>query len=424
MVKNKLDMINPTLKKTILIIDDEVYIRKSAKSFLEDYGFKVIEAEDGCEGLEKSKKNRPDLILCDLRMPRMDGLEVLEAVTQSQPETPIIIISGAGNIKDTVKALRLGAWDYIIKPIPNMDVLYHAINKAFERADFIREKHQHQINLEKANKELNISLDTLNQTRDKLVQSEKMAALGELVAGVAHEINTPIGIGVTAASFLDQRTKEFGKKYKSGDLKKSELESHLKIVEDISSTILINMERASELISSFKQIAVDQSIEKPRLFNLHNYIEGVLLSLKPKFKETGHTIELSCPVDIEINSLPGAFYQIVNNLVLNSLLHGFRGIRELKGMDKGRIDMVFTLKNNFLYFIYKDNGVGMTQDQCMKIFDPFFTTTRGQGGTGLGMSIVFNLITQTLKGSIECESSENNGIGFQIQIPLKPGLAC
>ena len=412
MIENKFNTIDATDGKTILIIDDEVYIRKSAKSFLEDYGFKVIEAEDGQEGFERCTKDKPDLILCDLRMPKMDGLEVLDAVTKNQPETPIIIVSGAGNIKDTVKALRLGAWDYIIKPIQNMDVLYHAINKAFERVNFIREKHQHQANLEKANKELNISIDTLNQTKDKLVQSEKMAALGELVAGVAHEINTPIGIGVTAASFLDAKTNEFEKIYKSGDLKKSELESHLKVLKDISSTILINMEKAGELISSFKQIAVDQSNEKPRIFNLNNYIEGVLLSLKPKFQDTDHTIETSCSDDIEIKSFPGAFYQIVNNLILNSLFHGF------KNMDKGRIDMLFNLKKNYLHFIYKDNGIGMDSDQCMKIFDPFYTTMRGQGGTGLGMSIVFNLITQTLKGSIECESSEKNGVKFEIKIPV------
>ncbi len=400
--------------KTILIIDDEVYIRESARSCLEDYGFNVIEAKDGCEGLKKFEKEHPDLILCDLRMPEMDGLEVLDAVRKSQPETPIIIVSGAGNIKDTVRALRLGAWDYIIKPIQNMDVLYHAIYKAFERVNLIKEKERYQANLEKANKELSISIETLHKTQDKLVQAEKMAALGELVAGVAHEINTPIGIGVTAASFLDKKTEELEKKYRSGNLKKSELESHLAILKDISSTILINMERAGELIKSFKQIAVDQSSEKIRTFNLSSYIEGVLLSLKPKFKDTNHTITTRCPEKIEIRSFPSAFYQIISNLILNSLIHGF------KNMDKGRIDMVFNLKDNYLNFKYKDNGAGMTQDQRMKIFDPFYTTMRGQGGTGLGMSIVFNLITQTLNGTIECKSSEGKGAEFMIRIPASP----
>jgi len=241
-----------------------------------------------------------------------------------------------------------------------------------------------------------------------------MAALGELVAGVAHEINTPVGVGVTAASFLDAKTKELKKIFQSGNIKKSELNSYLNKIEDTALSILINMERAAELISSFKQIAVDQSVEKPRLFNLKNYIDGVLLSLKPKFKDTKHTIDISCSKAIEINSFPGAFYQILNNLILNTLFHGFKNI------DKGRIDMIFDLKDNYLDFLYKDNGAGMPSDQCTKIFDPFFTTMRGKGGTGLGMSIVFNLITQTLKGNIECKSSENNGIEFKIQIPVLP----
>ncbi len=414
MIDNIFNIADITPAKTILIIDDEIYIRKSAKSFLEDFGFKIIEAENGRVGLEKFLKEKPDLILCDLRMPEMDGLEVLAKVTQTQPETPIIIVSGAGNIEDTVKALRLGAWDYIIKPIQDMDVLYYAINKAFERLSFIEEKHQYQLNLEKANQELKTSLDTLNQTRDKLVQSEKMAALGELVAGVAHEINTPVGVGVTAASLLDAKTKEIKKIFGSGNIKKSDFESYLNTIENISDSILLNMARAAELISSFKQIAVDQSIEESRVFNLKNYIEGILLSLTPKFKDTNHETDLTCPEDIEINSFPGAFYQILNNLILNSLTHGF------KNMDKGRIDMVFDRKKNYLNFLYKDNGAGMSSEQLTKIFDPFFTTMRGQGGTGLGMSIVFNLITQTLNGSIECKSAINNGIIFKIKIPVLP----
>jgi len=414
MAKDKLNITKSVNKKTILIIDDEVYIRKSVKSLLEDLDFMVIEAENGRIGLEKSKKENPALILCDLRMPEVDGLEVLASVTQTQPETPIIIVSGAGNIEDTVKALRLGAWDYIIKPIQNMDVLYHAIDKALEKAEFIKGKHQQQISLDKANKELKHSLKILKQTQDQLVQSEKMAALGELVAGVAHEINTPVGIGVTAASFLEAKTKEIKKIYQSGNIKKSELESYIQVLEEISNSILVNMERAAELISSFKQIAVDQSVEKSRKFKLKEYIDGVLLSIKPKFQNTKHSIKVTCPSNIEIKSFPGAFYQILNNLILNTLFHGF------KNMDKGKIDMVFKLKKNWLTFIYKDNGVGMPPDQCTKIFDPFFTTTRGQGGTGLGMSIVFNLVTQTLKGSIECETAQGKGIKFNIQIPVPP----
>lgn len=399
--------------KKILVIDDEVYIRDSVIGFLEDFGFDVIEAENGRAGLEQFEKEKPDLILCDLRMPEMDGLEVLANVTRHKTRTPIIIVSGAGNISDTVEALRLGAWDYIIKPIQDMNVLYHAVNKAFERKRLIAEKARYQKDLETANTELRISLETLEQARDQLVQSEKMAALGELVAGVAHEINTPVGVGVTAASFLDTKTREFRKLYESGELKRSELENYLKTVEEVSNSILINMERAAELISSFKQVAVDQSSENRRQFNLKEYLSEILLSLRPRYKKTGHTIHVDCQGDIELNSFPGAFSQILNNMIMNSLLHGF------SETDSGTIDITITRQDSQVVFVYRDNGAGMDDRQREKVFDPFYTTMRGKGGTGLGMSIVYNLVTQTLGGNITLDTAPGKGVTFTMTFPAQ-----
>lgn len=398
-------------EKKILVIDDEIYIRDSVIGFLEDFGFDVIDAENGRIGLEQFEKESPDLVLCDLRMPEMDGLEVLATIVKKNSKIPIIIVSGAGNISDTVEALRLGAWDYIIKPIQDMNVLHHAVSKAFERTEFIREKHQYQKDLEKANKELKVSLETLERARDQLVQSEKMAALGGLVAGVAHEINTPVGVSVTAASFLADKTSEFNRVYTSGTLKKSQLEKYLHTVEEISNSILINMERAAELISSFKQVAVDQSSENMRRFKLKEYINEILLSLRPRYKNTGHEIYVTCDEDIELNSFPGAFSQIMNNLIMNSLIHGFEDI------ENGTIQIDITRNADGIIFIYRDDGRGMTQKEKEQAFDPFYTTRRGKGGTGLGMSILFNLVTQTLKGSIEFETSPGNGVSFIIKLP-------
>jgi signal transduction histidine kinase len=403
-------MTDPSAKK-ILVIDDEEYIRDSVIGFLEDFGFEVVDAENGRIGLEVFDSRQPDLVLCDLRMPEMDGLEVLASVRRRNSNIPIIIVSGAGNIADTVEALRLGAWDYIIKPIQDMNVLYHAVNKALERADLIREKYRYEKDLETVNLQLRMSLETLEKTRDQLVQSEKMAALGELVAGVAHEINTPVGVGVTAASFLDAKTHEVKKIYEAGELKRSELENYLQTVEEVSNSILINMERAAELVSSFKQVAVDQSSENRRQFNLKEYIDEILLSLRPRYKKTEHTIEVLCEADIELNSFPGAFSQILNNLIMNSLVHGFQQI------EKGTITVNISRQGKNILFVYRDNGRGMVSEEREKVFDPFYTTMRGKGGTGLGMSIVFNLITQTLKGSIECESSPGRGVVFTMTFP-------
>ncbi len=401
----------------ILIIDDERFVRESMADYLADSGFEVIEAENGKQGLEKLDAQNPDLVFCDLLMPVMSGLDVLSAVAERKQETPVIIVSGAGSISDTVEAMKRGAWDYIIKPVHDMNVLVLAVNKALERKRLLNETNRYQQELEKANKELNLSLETLELTRDQLVQSEKMAALGELVAGVAHEINTPVGIGVTAASFLEAKTKEIGKAYESGQLKRGQLEDYLYAAKEAARSILINMERAAELISSFKQVAVDQSTQIKRVFSLKEYINEVLVSLGPRYRKTGHRIEVACDAQIRLNSYPGAVYQILNNLITNSLVHGF------KDMDKGQIHIRATADGGMVHLVYQDNGCGMTKDQQEKAFDPFYTTTRGKGGAGLGMSVVFNLVTRTLNGKVALETGRQKGICLTMTFPSTPALA-
>jgi len=265
---------------------------------------------------------------------------------------------------------------------------------------------------ELSNQALHESLEKLKNTQKQLVQSEKMASLGGLVAGVAHEVNTPVGIGVTAASFLERKTSEIVDYFTKGKLKRSDLEKYLNLSVDSTSAILTNLNRAAELIQSFKQVAVDQTVEEKRRFNIKNYINEILKSLKPKYKRTKHQINVYCPEDIEITSFPGAFMQILTNLIMNSLVHGFENI------EQGNIFINIAKSNDKIHFVYSDDGHGMTQEQCEKIFDPFYTTKRGHGGTGLGMHVVYNLITQTLNGSIECNSVPGRGTVFSITLPI------
>jgi len=280
------------------------------------------------------------------------------------------------------------------------------MNDELERRVAKRTAQLHETNLA-----LEQSLAKFKKTQDRLVQTEKMASLGSLVAGVAHEINTPVGIGVTVSSLLEEKTQQIESLHASGKMKRSDLEKYLKAAGDASASILSNLNRAADLIRSFKQVAVDQSNEEQRSFRVKDYINNVLLSLRPKLKKTEHQVKVECPADLKINSYPGAFSQIVTNLVMNSLLHGFSGI------ERGEIQIKFSKTDGEYLLTYSDNGVGMDANTRRDIFDPFFTTRRSSGGTGLGMYIVFNLVTQTLNGKINCESKPGKGILFTIKIP-------
>jgi len=252
----------------------------------------------------------------------------------------------------------------------------------------------------------------LMETRGQLIQSEKMASLGELVAGVAHEINTPIGIGVTASSFLDNRTSELGKLLEAEELTREDLENYIRDARDSSEMILANMQRAADLIRSFKQVAVDQTSRKMRRFEIREYTKEVMRSLQPMFKNRNHNVRIHCPGDFEVTSYPGALSQVLTNLVVNSLVHGF------EELESGEISIGIRRRDEHILITYQDTGCGIPEENLKKIYDPFFTTKRGRnGGTGLGLHIVFNLVSQTLKGKIRCTSPPGEGARFEIEFP-------
>ncbi|MAZ66895.1 MAG: hypothetical protein CMF25_07275 [Kangiellaceae bacterium] len=284
---------------------------------------------------------------------------------------------------------------------------------AAKQAGAVLEKIERSEALQRANNELNKTMEILRVTQNELVESEKMASLGQLVAGVAHEINTPVGVGVTAASHLEAKTRDMLRLFESGQLKKSSLTEFLATCTESSKIILSNLDRASKLIKNFKQVAVDQSSEERRKFNLLDYLQDVLLSLRPKLKNTNVEVAIDGDRTVIMDNYPGALSQIVSNLVINSLVHAFEGIEAPK------ILMTVSMEQETIIFTYKDNGTGISEEARTKIFTPFYTTKRGEGGTGLGLHIVYNLVTQKLKGSIACASEVNNGVEFVLRLPLE-----
>jgi len=264
--------------------------------------------------------------------------------------------------------------------------------------------------VEQQREELQITLDQLKETQVQLIQSEKLAALGGLVAGVAHEINTPVSIGLTAASSLEEETRKMADLYKEDKISRADFKDYLNTANQSAKLILSNMERTADMVQSFKQVSADQSTEQQRKFLLKSYTEDVIRSLYPKLKDREISIDLDIDEKLELDSFPGAFSQIITNLVLNSLDHGF------EVDDKGNIEITTKLDNNILKLDYTDNGKGIPEENLSKIFEPFFTTNK-KIGTGLGMHIVYNLVTQKLNGTIECSSEPGKGTSFRLKIP-------
>ncbi|HYD81488.1 MAG TPA: HAMP domain-containing sensor histidine kinase [Paucimonas sp.] len=242
-------------------------------------------------------------------------------------------------------------------------------------------------------------------------EAEKMKALGTLVSGVAHEINTPVGVAVTAASSLHDDASRLRAFYTRGTMRKTDLEDFVSNAEQASSVLLRNLERASDLIQSFKQVAVDQSSEAMRKIDVKAYLQEILTSLEPHLKRTRVRYRIQCIEKLEIDCYPGALAQIVTNLVMNAVLHAY------DPEQPGELVVAAETMRNTIRLTFRDDGKGIPADVIGKIFDPFFTTRRGAGGSGLGLHIVYNLVTQVLKGTIACDSKVGAGTTFVIEWP-------
>ncbi len=264
--------------------------------------------------------------------------------------------------------------------------------------------------LQDANNQLTTAFDALRRTQSELIESEKMASLGRLVAGVAHEVNTPLGVGLTAISFLRSQLHEI-KAALAKQLTAERADDLIAPLESAGAMTESNLRRAAELVRSFKQVAVDQSTHSIRKFVMRDYLDEVLRSLHPALKRTQHRVVLVCDQQIQAISRTDAIYQIVVNLVMNSLMHGFAtGIA-------GELRISVEQQEQLLRLRYEDDGQGMEAHIAERVFEPFFTTRRESGGTGLGMHIVYNLVTQALAGRITLTTQPDKGVRFDVVFP-------
>ncbi|WP_090672900.1 ATP-binding protein [Paenibacillus tianmuensis] len=396
----------------ILIVDDEPINLQVLRNHLTLEGYAVWGAVHPNEALRLiNDERKPDLVVLDVMLPKMSGFEVCSRIRErySASELPVIFLTAKPLESDLLEGFGAGANDYVTKPVVKRELLARIkLHLQLTRWNQTLEQ-----KVKERTELLEEALATLHEAKNRLIQSEKLASLGGMVAGVAHEINSPIGIGVTASSHLAARSRELLDKYGHGQLGRKELETYFAECEETASILLSNLQRTEKLIASFKQVAADRTDEEPRTFRVKAYIGDILQSLSPKLKKGGHRIVLEMEESLEVCGYPGAFYQIITNLVLNSQLHAFDSAQE------GTIIIRAESDGHSLMVTFSDDGKGIDSRLLPRIFDPFVTTKRGQGGTGLGLSVVYNLVVQTWGGTIICDSVTGCGTAFQMALPVQ-----
>lgn len=252
----------------------------------------------------------------------------------------------------------------------------------------------------------------LAEEQERVVEAEKMASLGRMVAGFAHEVNTPIGVAVGAASQSAELVGELHSLLSAEEVSEEDLRSRFDLLGEAASLTLDNLNRAADMVRSFKRTAVDQSSDRVRDYLLAEVIEDVEKNLRNVFKRTSIAIAVDCPADLALHGPAGALIQVLTNLMQNSLVHGFA-----EGSRSGRISIVARAEGERVLIDYRDDGAGMAAETLPHVFEPFYTTRRGSGGSGLGLYIVYNLITQALLGDIRCISQPGQGVHFRLDLP-------
>lgn len=309
--------------------------------------------------------------------------------------------------KDSAGNMR----QWLVNKLPLLDADGEIENIVTVALD-IGERKRGEQEMRKAKDAAEAALRNLRETQNSLIEAEKLAALGRLVAGIAHEVNNPVGISLTVASALERKTAVFAGEVERGNLRRSSLNDYLDTSKDAAAQLVANLNRAAELITSFKQVAADRNYSDQRVFDLGDLTEQVVMSLRPGIRKHNLTLNVECQPGLSMNSYPGPYGQVLTNLFLNAVAHAFPDGKA------GTIDIqVRASGKDNVEIIFSDNGVGMSMDVRRRAFDPFFTTRRDQGGTGLGLHIVYSIVTTRLGGRLDLDSEPGGGTRIQMILP-------
>lgn len=410
--------------KIILCVDDDPTVLVALRGLLNEFlkvGDLVEIAESGQEALEiceelKLTGREVNVVISDFAMPGMQGDEFLIKLHAISPDTIKIMLTGQSSLlglRRTINEANL--FRFVEKPFKSTDFAITA-KLALEFYEAEREPERRNEALERVvnqrTADLTETIERLKQTQAELVQAAKLASLGALVAGVAHELNTPIGNALTMASALEDSAASMEALIETDKVRRSDIATYAKRSKGMAEIVTRSCQRAADLITSFKQIAVDQTTENRRLFSLQTLVNDTIEVLQPGFKQTPWEIRADVSAEIMCDSYPVPLGQIITGLVQNAVTHAF------EGRETGLLSITARQDASAVEMIFADNGVGMTPGVLARIFEPFFTTRLGQGGSGLGLSISLNIVTGVLGGSLTAASEPGIGSRFTLRIPL------
>ncbi|WP_374583802.1 sensor histidine kinase [Pseudoduganella sp.] len=390
----------------ILVVEDTPASLKLLSDLLGNAGYLVRQAPDGELALWSASARPPELVLLDVNMPGIDGFEVCRRLKADPAlcDIPVIFLSAQYEMDDKVRGFQSGAVDFIAKPYQAEEVLARA---------------QAHIRLARTQKALKEALEQLRSARAEVARNERMAALGALVAGVAHELNTPIGNSVLIASTLEDRARAFGAQIGAG-VRRSDLEHFAADTAKAAGLLLRSLHKSSSLVESFKQVAVDQSSEQRTRFQLADLVAQALQPLKAGLAADGIALETGVPPGLEMDSYPRPVAHILQQLVRNAQLHAFGAMGSAGGTIRVQASAI---DGGQLLLAVQDNGCGIAPGTLERIFDPFFTTRMGTGTGGLGLHVVHNLLCHVLGGQVSVDSTPG-ATSFRITLPLTAPALC
>ncbi|WP_221936104.1 sensor histidine kinase [Shewanella hanedai] len=376
---------------SILIVDDNRVNIQLLSYIFEQQDYKVFTAMSGEEAIkflaDKGDELAIDLILLDIIMPGLDGYQTCVVLKDdiNTSHIPVIFVTGKAKPEELSKGFSVGAVDYITKPIQQDVVIARVKNQVS------------QIQQAKLENQL-------------LEENEKMAKLGSMVSEITHEVASPLGNMRLSVDFMLNEVASLRSEFTEQTLDEETLIKYLDQLDESLRLCGSNATRATSLLNGFKHIAVDQCRQQIIEFNLLEYVNDILLTVKPKLKKTPHKVNLNIDNNISIISYLGALSQIIINLINNSLMHAFTDKQE------GKITISAAVDEESLILHYRDTGIGMTKEQQSKAFTKFYTTKAGNGGSGLGMSICKTLVEDELGGEITLLSEEGCGIHLIMKI--------